>query len=207
MLWQNVPIICSYLRCSPEVLAHQREENSAFHQVSTVLKYLIPKKAPKVAMFGPGLESSTSGIVRKMLYEDQSHFTRVAMFPGQFDGKWMHSAVIVSGHSLLLFIHNFSQAKSLSLYGVTPENKVCYATICATCPLLLFCLQLVTNLLLVFGIFDIVCDGFMWEMLDTSYSSTQMGYFHLWAGSATLQLPKDYTLNACVMFLQDMEGV
>ena len=199
------------------MLAHQREENSAFHQVSTVLKYLIPKKAPKVAMFGPGLESSTSGIVRKMLYEDQSHFTRVAMFPGQFDGKGTHSAVIVSWHSLLLFIHNFSQAlfihsfsqaECLSLSGVTPENKqVCYTTICAPCPLLLFCLQLVTNLLLVFGIFDIVCAGFMWEMLDTWYSSAQVGYFHLWAGSVTLQLPKDDTLYTCVMLLQDMEGV
>lgn len=75
-----------YLRCSPEVLARQREESSAFHQVSSVLKYLMPKKAPKAAMFGPGLESSTSAIVRKMLYEDQNVFTRVAMFPGQFDG-------------------------------------------------------------------------------------------------------------------------
>lgn len=75
-----------YLRCSPEVLKNQREENTTFHQVSTVLKYLMPKRAPKAAMFGPGLESSTSGIVRKMLYEDNASFTRVAMFPGQFDG-------------------------------------------------------------------------------------------------------------------------
>lgn len=75
-----------YLRCSPEVQANQREENSTFHQVSTVLKYLMPKKSPKVAMFGPGLESSTSGLVHKILYEDESVFSRVAMFPGQFDG-------------------------------------------------------------------------------------------------------------------------
>ncbi|XP_076463066.1 F-box only protein 4-like [Babylonia areolata] len=75
-----------YLRCSPEVQMKHREENSTFHQVSSMLKYLMPKKAPKVAMFGPGLESSTSAIVRKMLYEDQSVFHRVAMFPGQFDG-------------------------------------------------------------------------------------------------------------------------
>lgn len=98
---------CSYLRCSPEVLAQQREENSAFHQVSTMLKYLIPKKAPKMAMFGPGLESSTSGIVRKMLYEDQSHFTRVAMFPGQFDGKWLQNTVIILRAVLLHSAHGF----------------------------------------------------------------------------------------------------
>ena len=38
-------------------------------------------------MFGPGLEQSTSGLVRKMLYEDNEMFKRVAMFPGQFDGE------------------------------------------------------------------------------------------------------------------------
>ena len=47
----------------------------------------MPKKAPKAAMFGPGLEQSTSGLVRKMLYEDNQKFNRVGMFPGQFDGK------------------------------------------------------------------------------------------------------------------------
>ena len=78
---------CRYLRCSPEVAARQRGENSAFHHVSSVLKYLLPKKAPKVAMFGPGLESTTSPIVRKMMYEDAVMFTRVAMFPGQFEGE------------------------------------------------------------------------------------------------------------------------
>ncbi|KAK7099930.1 hypothetical protein V1264_022959 [Littorina saxatilis] len=75
-----------YLRCSPEVLALQREESSAFHQVSSVLKYFMPKKTPKAALFGPGIEGSTSLIVRRMLYENNSPFTRVALFPGQFDG-------------------------------------------------------------------------------------------------------------------------
>ncbi|KAK7487530.1 hypothetical protein BaRGS_00021232 [Batillaria attramentaria] len=76
-----------YLRCSPDALKNpKRGATTAFHQVSTVLKYLIPKKAPKAAMFGPGLESSTSGIVLKMMYEDNDSFSRVAMFPGQFDG-------------------------------------------------------------------------------------------------------------------------
>ncbi|PVD22809.1 hypothetical protein C0Q70_16065 [Pomacea canaliculata] len=75
-----------YLRCSPDVIKSQRGTNSTFHQVSTVLKYLLPKKVPKAAMFGPGLETSTSGIVRKMLYENNDNFTRIAMFPGQFEG-------------------------------------------------------------------------------------------------------------------------
>jgi len=37
-------------------------------------------------MFGPGLESSTSGIVRKILHGHSDLFTVVNMFPGQFDG-------------------------------------------------------------------------------------------------------------------------
>lgn len=78
--------VFSYLRCSPDVIKSQRGTNSTFHHVSTVLKYLLPKKVPKAAMFGPGLETSTSGIVRKMLYENNDNFTRIAMFPGQFEG-------------------------------------------------------------------------------------------------------------------------
>jgi len=75
-----------YLKCSPEFQRQLHQANSTFHQVSSVLKSFIPKKIPKVAMFGPGLEQSTSGLVRKMLYEDNEKFKRVAMFPGQFDG-------------------------------------------------------------------------------------------------------------------------
>jgi len=37
-------------------------------------------------MFGPGLESSTSGIVRKILHGHSDLFTVVNMFPGQFGG-------------------------------------------------------------------------------------------------------------------------
>ncbi|XP_071119258.1 F-box only protein 4-like [Haliotis cracherodii] len=75
-----------YFKCSPEVQQCQRQELSTFHQVSQVLKSFLPKKAPRVAMFGPGLETNTSSIVRKMLYEDNETFQRIAMFPGQFEG-------------------------------------------------------------------------------------------------------------------------
>ena len=37
-------------------------------------------------MFGPGLETSTSGIVRKILDGHSDLFTVVSMFPGQFGG-------------------------------------------------------------------------------------------------------------------------
>ncbi len=38
-------------------------------------------------MFGPGLESETSGIVKKIFSDPSSPFTVKGMFPGQFDGE------------------------------------------------------------------------------------------------------------------------
>ncbi|CAL1543841.1 unnamed protein product [Lymnaea stagnalis] len=94
-----------YLKCSPEFQKSMRQSNSAFHQVSSMLKYFVPKKVPKVAMFGPGLEQSTSGIVRHMLYEDNTIFNRIAMFPGQFEGVGGGMTLkLPMGHSLHLSV-------------------------------------------------------------------------------------------------------
>jgi hypothetical protein len=40
-------------------------------------------------MFGPGLESElTSGLVRKILYEDNRQMERTGLVSGQFEGKY-----------------------------------------------------------------------------------------------------------------------
>ena len=57
-----------------------------FHRLSDILRSFWPKKKPKLVMFGPGLESSTSFIVRKILDGHSDLFTVVSMFPGQFGG-------------------------------------------------------------------------------------------------------------------------
>ncbi|GFN98552.1 F-box only protein 4-like [Plakobranchus ocellatus] len=75
-----------YLKCSPVVQQQLKVATSTFQQVSSYLKSFIPRKVPKVAMFGPGLETSTSGVVRRILYEENNIFRRIALFPGQFDG-------------------------------------------------------------------------------------------------------------------------
>lgn len=80
--WSNKDI---YLRCCPEINQLMHKQHSVFTSISSMLRYFLPKKVPKVAMFGPGLESSTSGIVRKMLYEE-SMLERVGLVPGQFEG-------------------------------------------------------------------------------------------------------------------------
>ncbi|KAJ8305428.1 hypothetical protein KUTeg_015973 [Tegillarca granosa] len=79
--WSNKDI---YLRCCPEINQLMHKQHSVFTSISSMLRYFLPKKVPKVAMFGPGLESSTSGIVRKMLYEE-SMLERVGLVPGQFE--------------------------------------------------------------------------------------------------------------------------
>ena len=64
-----------------------QEVSAALHQLSSMLRYFLPKKTPRIAMFGPGLESSTSGLVRKIIHEDNRLFEKLAMFPGKFGGE------------------------------------------------------------------------------------------------------------------------
>ena len=73
-----------YLSCSPEVKTLQRQQNDVFSNISTILRYFLPKKTPLFAMFGPGLETKTSGLVRRIISE--SDFEQIGMFPGKFDG-------------------------------------------------------------------------------------------------------------------------
>ncbi|BFY99993.1 hypothetical protein BsWGS_03033 [Bradybaena similaris] len=117
-----------YLRCSPDFSRHLRQVHSTFHHVSSLLKYLLPKKIPKVAMFGPGLEQSTSGIVRRILYEENQIFTRVAMFPGQFDGVGGGITLkLQSGHSLhlsVLYSASKQERENRGAHERLKENKM-----------------------------------------------------------------------------------
>lgn len=83
--WSNKEI---YLRCSPHInkLMHK---NDAVFSFTDFLKSFLPKKSwtPKIAMFGPGLESDlTSGLVRKILYDKNEHMERTGLVSGQFEG-------------------------------------------------------------------------------------------------------------------------
>lgn len=81
--WTNKEI---FLRCSPEVNKIMHERNSMLTSISNMLRYFLPKKVPKIAMFGPGLESeNTSSLVRQML-TSRTLLEQVGMVPGQFDG-------------------------------------------------------------------------------------------------------------------------
>lgn len=94
-----------YLKCSPAFQRQFKTATSTFQQVSSVLKSFIPRKVPRVAMFGPGLETSTSGLVRRMLYENSNTFRQIAMFPGQFEGVGGGITLrLPTGHSLHLSV-------------------------------------------------------------------------------------------------------
>lgn len=75
-----------YLRCCPLVAKLSKQKNVHIHRLSDLLRSFWPKKKPKLVMFGPGLESSTSLIVRKILDGHSDLFTVISMFPGQFGG-------------------------------------------------------------------------------------------------------------------------
>jgi len=77
----------SYLRCSPLVNQLSKQQNGGFHRLSELLRSFWPRKTPKLAMFGPGMEASTHRIVRNIIDGHTDLFTVVRMFPGQFGGK------------------------------------------------------------------------------------------------------------------------
>ena len=64
----------------------EKQSNFLLHRISGILRSLWPYKTPKLAMFGPGLESETGSLVRNLLEGKCEKFKAVAMFPGQFDG-------------------------------------------------------------------------------------------------------------------------
>ena len=63
------------------------KQNAVFNSITSMIRYFLPKKVPTFAMFGPGLESSTSKLVRQIMYTD-TVFHTVGLFPGQFDGEY-----------------------------------------------------------------------------------------------------------------------
>eukprot|EP00794_Sanderia_malayensis_P008143 gene8143-9013_t len=71
-----------YLNCCPDCGKQKQKSNFRFHLPK--FSFYFGFSVPKVVMFGPGLESKTSGIVRKMFSD--SMFTIKGMFPGEFEG-------------------------------------------------------------------------------------------------------------------------
>lgn len=72
-----------YLKCCPE----SRQLSKASIQFPTQipnLSYFFGFSVPRIVMFGSGLDSS--GLVKRILWDQRSPFSVKGMFPGQFDG-------------------------------------------------------------------------------------------------------------------------
>ncbi|KAJ8040255.1 F-box only protein 4 [Holothuria leucospilota] len=74
-----------YLRCSPDM---KKKEKFHLMKIPRLIKSYLPLKAPHVVMFGPGLDSDTSRIVRKIINsEDNDIFKNRGPFPAMFPGS------------------------------------------------------------------------------------------------------------------------
>lgn len=78
-----------YLKCCPN-LPKTQDPGSKLQALRSLLtatvRSLLWRNTPFLALCGPGLESGTSGIVRKLLYEKNDTFTQTGMFPGRYHG-------------------------------------------------------------------------------------------------------------------------
>lgn len=103
-----------YLRCSPVVAEMSKRQNFILHHLSSIFRSFWPKKTPKLAMFGPGLESRTSLLVRKILEDKTRLFKMVRMFPGQFGGV---------GSGFTIRVNDFINLDLITIYTATKEER------------------------------------------------------------------------------------
>lgn len=61
------------------------EENALFRSFTSMIRSFLPKKTPKIAMFGPGLESGTLKIV-PLIINNTDMLKTVGVAPGEFTG-------------------------------------------------------------------------------------------------------------------------
>lgn len=73
-----------YLSCCPECRTQRQKTNFKFHIPR--ISFYFGLSVPRVVMFGPGLESETSGIVKNIFSDPNSPCSIKGMFPGQFEG-------------------------------------------------------------------------------------------------------------------------
>ncbi|XP_077981102.1 F-box only protein 4-like isoform X2 [Glandiceps talaboti] len=99
-----------YLRCSPEI----KNESPNF-QLTNLLRVFMPKKAPRLVMFGPGLETNVSGITRAIMFDGNPEFKITGMFPGEIDG-------VGSGFSVTLQ-DSCKVMKLITLYSASKRER------------------------------------------------------------------------------------
>ncbi|XP_072022375.1 F-box only protein 4-like isoform X2 [Amphiura filiformis] len=101
-----------YMRCNPHCA---RQEQFDILSIPRFLWSFIPHKAPKVVMFGPGLDSDTSKIVHKLIGNDESGiFQYQGMFPASQPGV---------GTGFNISMNNKAQLGLITLYSGTKRDR------------------------------------------------------------------------------------
>ncbi|XP_022087183.1 F-box only protein 4-like isoform X2 [Acanthaster planci] len=98
-----------YMRCSPKF----QRESSGFNllKLPRLLWSFIPHKPPKVVMFGPGLESNSTTLVRKFLGSGSDVFKVRGVFPALLPGVGTGFQVSVNGKLDMRLITLYSGTK------------------------------------------------------------------------------------------------
>ncbi|XP_038049591.1 F-box only protein 4-like [Patiria miniata] len=102
-----------YMRCSPEF----QRESSGFNlmRLPQLLWSFIPHKPPKVVMFGPGLESNSTTLVRKFLGSGTDIFKVLGVFPALLPGS--------VGTGFRVSVNNKLDMRLITLYSGTKRDR------------------------------------------------------------------------------------
>lgn len=115
-----------YLKCCPECHSYRRNQTSLKVRIPR-LSFFLGFSTPRVVMFGPGLETETSGIVKRIFSGPNSPFFIKGMFPGQFDGIGSGVSLQYQGGKLdLITLYSAcrSERENNALNGVRKNNFI-----------------------------------------------------------------------------------
>lgn len=73
-----------YLSCSPNIRRHSKSHDESFVSLPQVSNYFLSwfRGSKQLIMFGPGLESYTSPLVKNLLWDESKRFQTLGMIPG-----------------------------------------------------------------------------------------------------------------------------
>eukprot|EP00057_Strongylocentrotus_purpuratus_P015776 XP_011670250.1 PREDICTED: F-box only protein 4 isoform X2 [Strongylocentrotus purpuratus] len=98
-----------YMKCNPEL---QRDPTFNLASIPRLLRSFLPRRTPIIVMFGPGLETDTSSIVRKFITGHGSNIIKVnGVFPAMYPGVGTGFEVTVNDKSRLRLVVLYSATR------------------------------------------------------------------------------------------------
>ncbi|XP_041475846.1 F-box only protein 4-like isoform X1 [Lytechinus variegatus] len=110
---QDVDYKDVYMRCHPEL---QRDPAFNLASIPRLLWSFLPHRTPIIVMFGPGLETDTSTIVRKFITGHGSNIIKVnGVFPAMYPGS--------VGTGFEVTVNDKSRMRLVVLYSATRKER------------------------------------------------------------------------------------